>query len=203
MVFEVNGIRITHLSASYGFNGLRRPKDQPWRANLIDPNRLVAQASAARARGAEVVVLSLHWGQEYRINPTAEQRRVAEAVTRDGLVDLVIGHHAHVVQPISQVNGRWILWGLGNHVSAQTPSGGRPAGVADGVIVTVRLQEMTPGEFRVEQPTAHPTWVEPATRRVRMVGPDDASPARQASWARTDRTLARFVSRSSRGAGTG
>ncbi len=206
VAFVINGVRVVHLSYAYGFNGLSLPKGQPWRANRIDPVRIVADARRARENGAEVVLVSLHWGLEYRVQPTADQQRVAELVTRDGLVDLIIGHHAHVVQPIGRVNNRWVLWGLGNHVSAQTPSGGRPAGVADGVIVTVRISESAQqrGAFAVGTPVAHPTWVEPASRKVRLVGSDDSNAARRASWARTARTLRQFVvSRSSPAGQTG
>jgi poly-gamma-glutamate capsule biosynthesis protein CapA/YwtB (metallophosphatase superfamily) len=66
-------------------------------------------------------VVSSHWGDEYRQEPTAAQRAVAEELTGSGHVDLVVGHHAHVPQPAEQVNGQWVLFGLGNFLLDLTP----------------------------------------------------------------------------------
>ena len=63
-IFAVNGVDVAHISASYGFNGFSPPADEPWRVNGIDTDRIIADATAARAAGAEVVVVSLHWGIE-------------------------------------------------------------------------------------------------------------------------------------------
>jgi len=64
-----------HLAYTFGFNGFRLPKDQPWRSNLIDQARILADAADARARGAEFVMVSLHWGIEGRSRPTTAQRQ--------------------------------------------------------------------------------------------------------------------------------
>lgn len=63
-LFTVNGITIAHLSYAYGLNGIPLPRDEPWRSNIIDPQAIIAAAGDARARGAQIVVVSLHWGTE-------------------------------------------------------------------------------------------------------------------------------------------
>ena len=68
--------------------------------------------------GARFVIVSLHWGNEGSNDVTSAQRQVAEAVTASGAVDVIVGHHSHVVQPIEQVNGRWVVFGLGNFLTA-------------------------------------------------------------------------------------
>jgi poly-gamma-glutamate synthesis protein (capsule biosynthesis protein) len=136
--YEVEGLRIAHLSYTYGTNGIPLPADAPWSVRLIDAPAVVADASRARGEGADVVVVSLHWGNEYQSAPTDAQRGAADAVTRDGAVDLVVGHHAHVPQPAEQVNGRWVLFGLGNFLSNQSASCCSAAS-QDGVLATADL----------------------------------------------------------------
>lgn len=136
--YDAAGIKVAHLSYTYGTNGIPLPSDAPWSVRLIDPAVIVADAQQVRSEGAEVVVVSMHWGTEYQADPNEQQRAVADEVTRSGAVDLVVGHHAHVPQPAERVNGKWVLFGLGNLVSNQTSGCCKP-GVQDGVIATVNL----------------------------------------------------------------
>lgn len=118
-------IRVAHLSATYGTNGLPVPADRPWMVSLIDTAALTAQATAARASGADVVVASVHCCVEYVSEPTDVQRQIAQDLAASGVIDLVIGHHAHVPQPIEKLpggprgEGMWVAHGLGNFISNQ------------------------------------------------------------------------------------
>ncbi len=200
-VFSVASIRVAHLSYTFSLNGLRLPAGEPWRANLLDPARVVADARTARAGGAEIVIVSLHWGTEYRTEPTAEQRAVAAQLTASGAVDLIVGHHAHVVQPIERQHGRWVLFGLGNHLSNMKAGGSLPAGTQDGVVAWVRFVERARGWFVADPPVAWPTWVHPQTRAVTDVlgsladtaTPDPTRAALQASLARTRAVVTAYV----------
>lgn len=122
---EGQTITVAQIAATYGTNGIPIPTDAPWAVSLIDPDRLIAQATAAREAGADLVVASLHWGNEYRAAPTEDQVRVAQALAASGQVDLVIGNHAHVPQPMDRLDGgpdgegMWIAYGLGNFLSNQ------------------------------------------------------------------------------------
>jgi poly-gamma-glutamate synthesis protein (capsule biosynthesis protein) len=185
---DVAGVRVAFLSATYGLNGLRLPRGEGWRVGRIDVAWLVARANAAREAGAEVVIASLHWGDEYRHRLTPSQRAVADALTASGAIDLIVGHHAHVVQPIEQVNGRWVVFGLGNHVSGQVPVG-RKLATQDGILAEVVVRETAPGAFTVERPVAHPTWNDPRTKAVHVAGELPGSRAASASTARTRRVL--------------
>lgn len=195
-LFTVNGITFAHLSFTYGLNGGRLPPGEPWRSNLLSAQAVIDQARDARARGAEVVIASLHWGNEGSNVVTAEQRAIAEQVTASGQVDLIVGHHVHVVQPIEQVNGRWVVYGLGNILSnLPTPSGRVwPAATQDGMVVTLSFERRPDGTIGVSRPQVIPTWVDKgAGWRIRLVGPDLADPSLPAatrqelavSWART------------------
>ncbi|MFN8017105.1 MAG: CapA family protein [Acidimicrobiales bacterium] len=76
-------------------------------------------------------------------------------------IDLVIGHHAHVVQPIEQVGGTYVVFGLGNQLSGQ-----RPTPRADGLTVVVHAKPQPGGRWKVAGIEAVPTYVEDGSYRV-------------------------------------
>jgi hypothetical protein len=179
-LFTVHGITFAHLSFTYGFNGASLPAGQPWRSNVLSADAVIAQAREARARGAQVVVASLHWGNEGSNVITAEQRSIAEQVTASGQVDVIVGHHVHVLQPIEQVNGRWVVFGMGNILSnLPTPTGRAwPASTQDGMIVTLSFTRRADGSIAVSRPMVVPTWVDKGARwLIRPVQQDLADPA--------------------------
>ncbi len=118
-VYDVKGVKVAHLSYAYGFNGYKLPADAPWAANQIDVDRIHAEAKTAREQGADLVVLSLHFGTEYRHEPDSYQRDIVNRLVPSPDIDLIVGCHAHVVQPIGQVDGTYVIWGLGNQLANQ------------------------------------------------------------------------------------
>ncbi len=110
------------------------------------------------------MIASLHWGTEGEATPTASQREVAEAVTASGEVDLIIGHHAHVLQPIEQINGVWVAFGLGNILSNLPVSDRWPASTQDAAIVEFPITVADDGfggtVVEVAAPSVRPTWVD-------------------------------------------
>ena len=165
--YAVGGVTIAHLSFTASFNGLRPA--EPWQANRLDPARILKDARLARHRGADIVVVSLHWGEEFRHDPTAYQRDVAERLLRGDAIDLIVGHHAHVVQPIRRVEGNWVAYGMGNSFSGMRDELSH-AHVQDGFVL-VAVFERGPRGWHVEKVRFAPTWVVPGTFVVRLVGP--------------------------------
>ncbi|MET8679333.1 CapA family protein [Streptomyces sp. NPDC004647] len=113
---------VAQLSYTYGTNGIPLPDGMPWAVNRIDPERIVADARAARRAGADVVVLSVHWGTEWQEDPDRQQVDLADRLTRSSTagrpdIDLVIGTHNHVPQAYQKVNGTWVVHGLGDQVA--------------------------------------------------------------------------------------
>lgn len=167
-ITTVEDVEVAHLSYTYGLNGMPLPEGRPWMVDLIDEEQILADVQRARDAGAEFVVASMHWGVEYQQTPSEEQRLLAEAMLGDGGVDLVLGHHAHVVQPITTIDDRYAVYGMGNFLSNQS-AGCCPAGAQDGVIVVIEVEE-SPGEaartaetdreMRVTEVSYVPTWVD-------------------------------------------
>jgi poly-gamma-glutamate capsule biosynthesis protein CapA/YwtB (metallophosphatase superfamily) len=166
-VLDVHGLRVGLLSYTYGLNSGRLPAGRAWLVKTIDPGRIVDDARAARRAGAQFVVALLHWGQEYRSTPSPSQREVARRLLKAPEVDLILGHHVHVVQPIQRVGGKWVAYGMGNSLSNQTPSC-CAAGSQDGVLVKVTVGEEA-GRLRVREVRYAPTWVEHPSFRIRAV----------------------------------
>jgi poly-gamma-glutamate capsule biosynthesis protein CapA/YwtB (metallophosphatase superfamily) len=117
-IVTVQGVKVALLSYTYGFNGLPYPNKETWRAGLIDTAKIKAIARKARTQGAEIVVVSCHWGDEYSSKVNPQQRKTAAELLADSNIDLILGHHAHVVQPLQRINGKWVAYGLGNLVAA-------------------------------------------------------------------------------------
>lgn len=140
-------VRVAHISWAYGLNGLSKPAGKPWSVNTFNMSEadvapIIASAKGAREAGADVVVASVHCCVEYVTQPGAIQKQIAQKIADSGLVDLYIGHHAHVPQPIVRLDGgpdgkgMWVAYGLGNFVSNQDASTVGVKQSASGVLMT-------------------------------------------------------------------
>lgn len=116
-IIDVKGVKVAQLSFAFGYNAHEVPKDKPWLVNKTSLKAIKAAEKRARAAGAEVVILSIHWGREDWPNPSKSQLELGRQIARETTINLVIGHHAHVVQPMEKVDGTWIAYGLGNQVA--------------------------------------------------------------------------------------
>ncbi|MEU0159608.1 CapA family protein [Streptomyces sp. NPDC006261] len=114
--------KVAHLAYTYGTNDIPLPAGKPWTVNVTDERKIVAEARKARRAGADVVVLSVHWGTEWQDEPDARQLELAERLTasqdrgRPDL-DLIVGTHAHVPQAYEKVNGTWVVYGMGDQIA--------------------------------------------------------------------------------------
>ncbi|MEV7467119.1 CapA family protein [Streptomyces kronopolitis] len=116
--------KVAQLSYTYGTNGIPLPGKAPWTVNLIDAKKIIADARAARRAGADVVVVSVHWGTEWQPEPDEQQRTVARTLTASRTagrpdIDLILGTHAHVPQAYEKVNGTWVVYGMGDQLAGR------------------------------------------------------------------------------------
>lgn len=117
LVLDVNGVKVAQISFAFGFNGREVPEDKPWLANEIDYQAIADAELAARDGGAEVVIASIHWGREHRPNPSSSQLELSRKIAERTGINLIIGHHSHVVQPMEKVAGTWVAYSLGNQIA--------------------------------------------------------------------------------------
>jgi poly-gamma-glutamate synthesis protein (capsule biosynthesis protein) len=185
-IYDVEGVRVGHLSYSYGTNGLPLPPDKPWSVNLIDAGKILGDAAAASGAGAEFVIVSLQWGNEYQSAPTADQQALARQLLASPDIDLIVGSHVHVVQPIEKVGDEYVAYGVGNFLSNQgAPS--TPTASQDGMILQVAVSEQDDGSFKASRVAYTPTWVDRSNYLIML-----ATPSRQP--ASHDRTVGAVTS---------
>lgn len=172
-VYEVDGVEVAHLAATYWYNGLRPPAGMEWISSEIDVADLLYRARRAKALGADLVVVSMHCCVEYRVMPTTRQVEDSHRLIESPYVDLVVSHHSHVVGPVEKVGDEFILHGLGNFLSGQLFR----AETSDGVIAMVRATR-NDGIWRFDRVEVIPTQV---TGGSRIVPVEQGS----GSWQRT------------------
>ncbi|WP_341360595.1 CapA family protein [Georgenia sp. M64] len=148
---------VAHLAATTLDNGLPAPPSSPWAVTTTaagDTGALVEQARTARAAGADLVVVSMHWGTEYVHAPIEEQLRIGDELAASGQVDLVLGNHSHVPQPLARLDGgpdgtgMWVAWSMGNFISNQD-SACCTMETATGTMVTATVTAPSEGPARV------------------------------------------------------
>lgn len=125
---EKDGVAITvaHLSATTFHNDYTDTAQfSSVLHGLTDANGIIDLARQARVDGADIVVFTPHWGQEYWKEPDGLQESIASDLAASGLVDVVLGGHAHVPQPLVKLpggvrgNGMWVAYSMGNFLSNQ------------------------------------------------------------------------------------
>ena len=183
-----NGVRVGQLAYSFNFNGHEPSAGQAWEANVIDVPAILAAARRMKRAGADVVVLSMHWGVEYDHLATQEQLDQAHRLLRSPDIDVILGDHAHVVQPAQKIHGKWVFYCMGNQISRHEDpiADGR-----EGIMPEVTFTEVRPHRFRTTAAVAIPTWMQdvPALRLIdipRALASSATSPAqrREAEFAR-------------------
>ncbi|HPU63066.1 MAG TPA: DUF4846 domain-containing protein [Mobilitalea sp.] len=121
-VIEKNGIKIAMLNYTYGLNGYKLPADMPYLVNLLNKEEMEKDIKQARQE-ADFVIVFPHWGTEYVYEPVQAQKDLVEFFY-NLKVDLVIGTHPHVLQPVEWIDSdpdhrMLVFYSLGNFLSYQ------------------------------------------------------------------------------------
>lgn len=159
-IVEKNGINVAYLSYTYGTNGIPVPKGKEYLVNLIDKEKMKKEIERAREK-ADVVVMSLHWGNEYQRFPTAAQKELGQYLIDAG-VDILFGHHPHVLQPMEWAqaeDGRnaLIVYSLGNFLSGQMWDYKDIGGMA--TIDVTKTVDNNGTVIKLSNPRFYPTYV--------------------------------------------
>lgn len=146
-VINVKGVRLGFVGMSRPFSKLRESD-----VNVVDPNRIrpwLLQIRELRTI-ADVVVVSIHWGNEYVLHPNKQQQRLASVFVANG-ADVILGHHPHVMQTMDTIhtNNRkgTVFYSLGNflfdsHVKAP--------GVRNTLILRMVIQKLRTGDVDIK-----------------------------------------------------
>lgn len=114
---EVNGINVAFLSWC-GYLNHYIP-ETPFEVNYFYGHEEEMLACIRRAKeNSDVVILALHWGEEYTQTPEPWQRSLAEQCIQAG-ADVIIGNHVHVIQPFEMIHGAPVFYAMGNLISSQ------------------------------------------------------------------------------------
>lgn len=117
---EKNGIKYTLLAYTYGTNGINVPKGKEYLVNIYSDEKAKADIEKVRDK-VDLLMVSMHWGTEYKTEPTETQKKQAEYLASLG-VDIIIGTHPHIIEPITYINDTLVIYSLGNFISAQSTS---------------------------------------------------------------------------------
>ena len=122
--YEKNNIKFAILNYAFGMNGISLPDDKQWCVDIMDRDKITSDVKEAQGT-ADVVIVFPHWGTEYSTTVSAYQQEYVKLFSELG-VDIVIGSHPHVLQPVEWVEnsqtGKKMLvyYSLGNFISYQT-----------------------------------------------------------------------------------
>ena len=161
--FNANGIRFALLNYTYDTNGMPIPKGII--VNLIDTVAIARDLHQIDRSETDCVIVFFHWGDEYARQPNKEQRMLADFCHRRG-VELVIGSHPHVIQPIEthldtdSLIRAITVYSLGNLVSNQ-----RERYRNGGLLVTVDIEKLNDKPIRIK-PYYTPVWVQLPSYRI-------------------------------------
>jgi len=117
-VYKQNDIKYAFLAYTTSLNG-RLNKD--YLVNMYSDEKVKKDIEQIKGK-VDVIIVSMHWGEEYINTPNGEQTRIANYLSSLG-VNLIIGHHPHVVQPVSYANDTLVIYSLGNFISNQLTIG--------------------------------------------------------------------------------
>ncbi len=169
-----NDITFAFLAYSYGTNGMPVPEDKPFLINLIDLPLI--QQDVYKAKGlSDVVVVSMHWGNEYESLPSTSQLELARELSNMG-VDIIIGHHPHVLQPMNWIerpdgSKTFVMYSLGNFLSGQIGLDRRIGGIG-GITVTKKIFQGK-STITLNKPTFIPTYTHHTNNRDFEIIPMD------------------------------
>ena len=156
-------VTVAQISTTMGLNGLDDPTG--YSVSLNDVGAITKAAKAARAAGADLVVVHSQIGQEYETTPDKEQVSYAQDLADSGQVDILFGAHPHVPQPAEKLSGgvkgkgMWVSYSAGNYISSQDESYCGPLSDV-GQLVWADVTSHADGSVSVDKLNWHPFTVD-------------------------------------------
>lgn len=121
-LIDLNGIKLSLLSYTYGTNGNIIPKGKEYLINRINFNKIKNDIQKSEEKEADMIIVYYHFGEEYKREPSKYQKEIVDSTLKFG-ADIIIGSHTHTVQPIMIKNQKnrkgFVAYSLGNFISNQ------------------------------------------------------------------------------------
>ena len=154
---EKNGMKIGLVGITQYTNGLYLPKDSELRIIYIENEELIQKKITEAKKACDIVLVNIHWGNEYQTTPTDEQKALAKKMADWG-ADVIIGHHPHVLEPIEYIEKEdgtktLCVYSLGNFISQQN----KPSRVIGGMIKYTVTVEKPSGKVAISDVQFVPT----------------------------------------------
>ncbi|MFJ7972965.1 CapA family protein [Psychrobacillus sp. NPDC096389] len=183
-ILQVDNVSFGFLSYTYGTNGHVTPNGKDYLVNRIDQSRITEDIRALKQK-TDFVVVSMHWGTEYELEPNEEQKTLANVITDAG-ADIIFGHHPHVIQPYEMVttssgHSAHVFYSLGNFFSAQKAENTNVGGIAKLEILkkTINGKQVlsiaTPSFISTAVLRGEPFTVQPLVNVENQIGHTDKS----------------------------
>jgi len=156
LIKDLDGVRVGYLAYSYGTNGIPVPKEHPYFFNFLNQDTILNDVNQLRPK-VDVLVLVLHWGVEYTLQPTSDQKKLAQIFLEAG-VDVILGSHPHVIQPMEVIKidnkDKFVIYSMGNFIGDQ-----RGVERNSGVILNLTFQkDVTGGQTVLKNVSYTPTY---------------------------------------------
>ena len=160
-IFDLNGIKIAVLAYSENTNGIQIPKGKDYLVNLVNSDSIAVDINKARNKGAEIVLVQFHYGEEYKREPNTYQKQTVDSTISSG-ADIIIGSHPHAIQPLNyfktenaKLDTGLIAYSMGNFISNQ-----RWRYSDAGVILSITLaKNILKDSVYISDVQYLPTWV--------------------------------------------
>lgn len=166
---EVKGIKLAFLSYTEHVNGLESmltADELDSMVNVVDEQKMKEDIAYAKAQAADLIVASVHWGNEYEREPSSRQEELAQMLADSG-VDIILGSHPHVIQRSEWLDAKgesedktFVIYSMGNFISNQRAETLDNVYTEDGVIVRFEIRkDMETNETAISKVDYVPTWV--------------------------------------------
>lgn len=158
-VIEINNIKLGFTCYTYGLNGFVPANEHS--VNILGELKLNEDISYLKGENVDKIILFVHWGTEYRSEPTNYMKNMAEMAFNSG-VDYIVGSHPHVVSNVVETENKdkFVAYSLGNLVSNQRSEFMEYSGTEDGLILKITLEkDYYTKETKLNSIESIPTWL--------------------------------------------
>lgn len=159
---NVKGIKIAFINYTYGTNGIPVPTDKDFCVNLIDKDLIKKQIEMAKEQNVDVICACMHWGTEYRLSATDEQKELSDFLFKNG-VDIILGNHPHVFEPMEKrtvtlddgtKKDCFVIYACGNFICDQ-----RAENTRSSIILNLQITKHSDGNILIDSATYTPIYM--------------------------------------------